>query len=116
MKPEDIRSAVMEGVIDGLTVSLDAQLRALKRLRGEPAEKTKGKRVGMSQVDMVEDILKIAGKALHVNEILERVEKAHGVHIDRESIVSSLTKKIAQGDRFVRSEKNTFGLKEGGKI
>jgi len=32
--------------------------------------------------------------------------------VDRESLVSPLTKKIARGDRFVRTDKNTFGLKE----
>ena len=115
MKQEEIRRTVIDAVIDATTVSLDAQLRALKRLRGEPSGRVKRKRVGMSQVDMGEDILKSAGRDLHINEIIDRVEKVHGLRIDRESIVSSLTKKITQHDRFTRTEKNTFGLKGGKK-
>jgi hypothetical protein len=31
--------------------------------------------------------------------------------VDRESLVSSLTKKVARNDRFLRPEKNTFALR-----
>ena len=113
MNQKEIREVVFAAVIDATTVTLDAQLRALQRLRKQPAEKARKKRVGMSQVDMVEDILAAAGQNLHINEIIDRVEKKHGIHIDRESIVSSLTKKIAQHDRFIRCGKNMFGLKKG---
>jgi hypothetical protein len=30
---------------------------------------------------------------------------------DRESLVSSLTKKVARQDRFLRTDKNTFALR-----
>jgi hypothetical protein len=60
---------------------------------------------------MVHDVLRRAGKPLHISEILERVEKLHGRRLDRESVVSSLVKKIARGDRFVRTDKNVFSLK-----
>jgi hypothetical protein len=43
--------------------------------------------------------------------LLERIRTTFGVQVDRESLVSSLTKKIARGDRFVRTEPNTFGLR-----
>jgi hypothetical protein len=62
---------------------------------------------------MVHDVLHRAGKSLHVKEIIERVEKAHGIKLDRESIVSTLVKKVNRGDRFVRTDKNVFGLKGG---
>jgi hypothetical protein len=42
---------------------------------------------------------------------LERIHAAFGVSVDRESLVSSLTKKVARQDRFLRSDKNTFGLR-----
>ena len=113
MNQQEIHDAVFNAVIDAITVSLDAQLRALQRLRKMPIEKSRRKRVGMSQVDLVEDILKAAGQNLHISDIIDRIEKIHGVRVDRESIVSSLTKKVAQGDRFARSDKNTFGLTEG---
>jgi HB1, ASXL, restriction endonuclease HTH domain len=66
-------------------------------------------------VDMAYDILKKARGPLHVSVLLERIESAFGVAVDRESLVSSLSKKIARRDRFLRTEKNTFGLLPGSK-
>jgi hypothetical protein len=59
---------------------------------------------------MVQDVLRRAGKPLHISEILDRVEKQHGRRLDRESVVSSLVKKIARGERFLRTDKNVFTL------
>jgi hypothetical protein len=67
----------------------------------------------MSQLDFVEDVLAQTGEPLHVNEIIAKVKEAHHVDLDRESIVSALTKRVARNDRFVRTDKNTFGLKRG---
>jgi hypothetical protein len=35
--------------------------------------------------------------------------------VDRDSLVSSLAKKISRGDRFIRTERNTFALRKEGK-
>lgn len=59
------------------------------------------------------DVLLEAGRPLHITEIIKRVERAHGVRLDRESIVSALCKKLARNERFVRTDRNTYGLKEG---
>jgi hypothetical protein len=67
----------------------------------------------MSQIEMVADILRRAREPLHITEIIERVDKLHGKRLDRESIVSALVKKVNRGDRFVRADKNVFGLKGG---
>ena len=98
-------------ILDIFEASLDAQLRAVRRLRQPPAAAGKpqpGK--GLSQVDMAYDILKKARSPLHVSEILSRLQSQFGVSVDRESLVSSLTKKVARKDRFTRTGKNTFGL------
>jgi hypothetical protein len=60
---------------------------------------------------MAYDILKKARAPLHVAQIIERIRAAFAVPVDRESLVSSLTKKVARGDRFLRTDKNTFGLR-----
>jgi hypothetical protein len=60
---------------------------------------------------MAFDVLKKARGPLHVSEILARIQAGVGVTVDRESLVSSLTKKVARGDRFVRTAKNTFGVR-----
>ena len=92
--------------------SLEAQLRAVRRLRQcEPDSAAPRRRKGLSQVDMAFDILKKAHSPLHVSQLLERIQTQFGVAVDRESLVSSLTKKVARGDRFQRPEKNTFALR-----
>src|SRR6266568_4894674 len=63
------------------------------------------------KVDMAYDILKKARSPLHVSHILERIQTQFGVTVDRESLVSSLSKKVARGDRFLRPDKNTFALR-----
>lgn len=105
---KELRDTILEAMEQGL----DAQLRAVRRLRkGEESEARPRAEKGRSQVDMAFDILNRSPRPLHVNEILERIQDAFGAAVDRESLVSSLTKKVARGDRFVRTARNTFGLK-----
>ena len=105
--PEDIRDLILNTI----ETSLDAQLRAVRRLRkGAPAAAGPRRKRGLSQVDMAYDILKKARSPLHISELLARIRTSFSVAVDRESLVSSLSKKIARGDRFRRTEKNTFGL------
>jgi len=91
--------------------SLEAQLRAVRRLRQGETPPAPRRRESLSQVDMAFDILKKARAPLHVSDILSSIQAAFGVAVDRESLVSSLTKKVARGDRFLRADKNTFGLR-----
>lgn len=99
-------------ILSVFEASLDAQLRAVRRLRqGAPSSAAPHRRKGLSQIDMAFDILKKARSPLHVSQILDRIQQQFGVTIDRESLVSSLTKKVARADRFLRPEKNTFSLR-----
>ena len=101
-----------DSILSIFEASLDAQLRAVRRLR-HPAEGAAPgrRRAGLSQVDMAFDILKKAHTPLHISELLARIHSAFHIRVDRESLVSSLTKKVARGDRFLRTGKNTFGLR-----
>ena len=101
-------------VLDAFEVSLEAQLRAIRRLKKGKAEKPRVRK-GLSQVDMAHDILRRAGKPLHVSEIIDRIEALHGQRLDRESLVSALVKKVQRGDRFIRTDKNVFALLKGGQ-
>ena len=106
--PEDLK----DSVLSIFEASLDAQLRAVRRLRrgsGEPAPARR--RAGLSQVDMAYDILKKARSPLHVSQLLSRIQTTFHRSVDRESLVSSLSKKVARGDRFWRTAKNTFALR-----
>ena len=106
--PDDLE----DSILSIFEASLDAQLRAVRRLRGgSPAPAPKPRRAGLSQVDMAYDILKKARTPLHISELLARLHAAFHVTVDRESLVSSLSKKVARGDRFLRTAKNTFALR-----
>jgi hypothetical protein len=99
-------------ILSVFETSLEAQLRAVRRLRqGEMDAPATRPRKGLSQVDMSFDILRKARSPLHVSDLLDRIRSQFSVNIDRESLVSSLSKKVARGDRFLRPEKNTFALK-----
>jgi hypothetical protein len=115
MSKKENEHNVRESVLEAFEASLDAQLRAVRRLRKGGGIQEKGRRrTGMSQVDLVYDILRRAGVPLHVTEILRRVQADHGVRLDRESVVSALSKKVARGVRFVRTDRNTFAVREEG--
>jgi hypothetical protein len=103
---------VKDLILSIFEASLEAQLRAVRRLRqGNPTPAEPRARKGLSQVDMAFDILRKARSPLHVSQILERIQAQFGSAVDRESLVSSLTKKVARNDRFLRPEKNTFALR-----
>jgi hypothetical protein len=105
---DDLRDTILSTI----EVSLDAQLRAVRRLRkGETTENKPSRKSRLSQIDMAYDVLKKARTPLHVSDLLERIQSTFGIRVDRESLVSSLAKKIAQGNRFMRTEPNTFGLR-----
>ena len=106
------KNEVRDILLEAVEVSLDAQLRAVRRLRKGGAVREKGPRIGMSQLDLVYDILSRAGIPLHITEILRRVLADHGVGLDRESVVSALSKKVTRGVRFVRTDRNTFAVRK----
>ena len=100
---------VRETVIDVFITSAEAQLRALRRLKKETrAEVSPKKR--RSILNLIEDILQRSETPLHVKVIIEQVRLLHAVTLDRESIVSALTKKVHRKNRFCRTAPNTFGL------
>lgn len=99
---------------------LRAQLNTIRQLRKEAgfeAQTAKGK--SMSQVDIVYDILANAQHPMHIDAIIAAAQNRFDVKLDKESIVSALTKRIKRQDRFVKTGPNTFSLlslyPEGGK-
>ena len=101
-----------DAILSTFEASLDAQLRAVRRLRqGDTPAARPARKKGLSQVHMAYDVLKKARSPLHVSELLDRIHAAFGVTVDRESLVSSLSKKVARQDRFLRTQKNTFSLR-----
>jgi DNA-directed RNA polymerase delta subunit len=106
VEKEEIRDIIL----DSMVVSLEAQLRALKKLRGSVDEEEPRSK-SMSNLDIVFNILNKSGAPLHISQIIADAEKTFGVKLERESLVSALSKKILKEERFVRTGKNTFALK-----
>lgn len=114
MDNDTIRLAVLEAT----EASLAAQLKAIRSLRiakqppGSqsiaPGQSSRAK--GRSHIDMTYDILTEAARPLHVSEIISRIATRFDVRVDRESLVSALSKRVAREDRFKRTDKNTFAL------
>jgi hypothetical protein len=108
--PESSRDDLLEA----LEVIAKAQLRAIRRLRASPQAKRKATSADgtrrVSSMDMVYDILKREGQPIHISELLAAVKKRFGVDLDRESVVSAMSKRIARQDRFMRTAPNTFAL------
>src|SRR5882724_7237919 len=101
-----------QSILSVFEAALDAQLRAVRRLRkGDAGAPRSSRKAGLSQVDMAYDVLKKARAPLHVSDLLARIQTSFSLSVDRESLVSSLSKKVARGDRFLRTAKNTFGLR-----
>jgi DNA-directed RNA polymerase delta subunit len=99
-------------ILATIEASLDAQLRAVRRLRKGECDETKPtSKVRMSQVDMAYDVLKDTQTPIHIEDLLKRIQTCFDTQVDRESLVSSLVKKIRQGKRFVRTAPNTFTLR-----
>jgi hypothetical protein len=103
-----------DDLLDILEAVSRAQLRAIRRLRRSPKGKSKtgvrGEGARLSGMDMVTDILRRESKPLHISDILAAVEKRFGVALDRESVVSAMSKRVARQDRFMRTAPNTFSL------
>jgi hypothetical protein len=93
---------------------LKAQLEVIRGyLRSEePGRHERKASQRKSQMSTITDILSSAGTPQHVSEIIRQAREQYGVNLDRESMVSALTKKVKKGIAFVRTGPNTFGLKE----
>jgi predicted transcriptional regulator len=94
---------------------LKSQLRVIRQfLHGTDQPVRKERKGGRSQIQVIYDVLRSAQKPLHVTQIIEQAEKDFGIQLDRESIVSALTKKVKSGRVFQRVAPNTFTLKAMG--
>ena len=79
--------------------------RFLNTTKPEPIKRT-------SKVTLVENVLRLAGRPLHISKIIEIAARDFEVQLERDSITSILTKKIKAGQKFIRTAPNTFALKE----
>jgi hypothetical protein len=104
-------SLTRDDLLEILEITAQAQLKTLRALRNKsatPAETNKKK--GRSNMNIVQDVLLAAAGPLHIKEIILQARLVHGVQLNRESLVSALTKKVLDGNVFRRTAPNTFDL------
>lgn len=100
---------VSVSVLSLFEMCLKAQLRVIRDLKNPlpPRPPRPG-----SQPALAYTVLRECGHPLHVNELLAHIQQQFGISFDRDSLASSLSKKVARGDRFIRVAQNTFSLRE----
>lgn len=98
-------------LLDVLETVAHSQLRALRSLRPSTARRGRPPaQKGKFNITIVEDVLKAAPGPLHIQDILAQAQQRFRRKLRRDSLVSALTKKVLEGQTFVRTAPNTFDL------
>jgi hypothetical protein len=95
-----------------LTAQLGVIRSYIKNVAPSGGERRSAPGKSKSQISMIRDILMSTNTPLHVSELIRLVQDRYDVVLDRESVVSALTKKVRKGEIFVRTGPNTYGLKD----
>ena len=99
-------------ILSAFEASLEAQLRAIRRLRTAPRRAPpRAARKVCLKLTWLSTYSRRPAPPYTFPRSLVRIHFTFQATVDRESLVSSLTKKVARGDRFLRTGKNTFGLR-----
>jgi hypothetical protein len=99
-------------ILETIEASLEAQLAAVRNLREKRSRSLKpGPKRKPTNLDAVEAVLAQAGQPLHITEIIRRAQGLCGRTLERDSLVSAITKFILRQERFVRTAPNTFALR-----
>ena len=92
---------------------LKSQLTIIREFLRRGEEPTfKPRKKGRSQMSIIYDTLHSSPAPLHVSEIIARAKDEFHVDLDRESLVSAMTKKVKRGRMFKRVGPNTFTILE----
>ena len=87
----------------------ETKLKIINRFQKAVEPKSKKR---TSKIEIARNVLHIAGRPLHVSEIIRLAQRDFQVALDRDSIVSAILKKVNAGKSFIRTAPNTFALKE----
>ena len=87
----------------------ETKLKIINRFQKAVEPKSKKR---TSKIEIARNVLRIAGRPLHVSEIIRLAQRDFQVALDRDSIVSAILKKVNAGNSFIRTAPNTFALKK----
>jgi len=110
MKTEELKDILLQV----LELQLEYQLRAIRQLRGKAETEAvlpprRGRR-RQSLVDLCIQILTEESRPLHVDDLVQLLQKRFGRLTDRDALSSSLAKKARAGILFRQSAPATFCL------
>ncbi len=110
MKTEEFKDVLLQV----LELQLEYQLRAIRQLRGKAEEEAipplKRGRRRQSLIDLSFQILTEEKKPLHVDDLVQLLQKRFGRLTDRDALSSSLAKKARAGIIFRQVAPATFAL------
>ncbi len=115
MKTEEFKDTLLQV----LELQLEYQLRAIRQLRGKVDTKAdlpprRGRR-RQSLVDLSVQILTEERKPLHVDDLVQLLQKRFGRLTDRDALSSALAKKARAGAIFRQTAPATFALIDAGE-
>jgi hypothetical protein len=115
MKTEDFKDILLQV----LELQLEYQLRAVRQLRGkaetEPAFATLRGRRRQSLVDLSVQILTEERRPIHVDDLVQLLQKRFGRLTDRDALSSALAKKARRGILLRQNAPATFALIDSGE-
>jgi hypothetical protein len=110
MENEELKDVLLQV----LELQLEYQLRAIRQLRGkaetEPALAPRRGRRRQSLVDLSVQILTEQRRPLHVDDLVQLLQKRFGRLTDRDALSSALAKKARRGMLLRQSGPATFAL------
>ena len=74
----------------------ESKLKVINRFQKGIKPKTKR----TSKIEIAKNVLHIAGRPLHVSEIIQLAKRDFEIELDRDSIVSAILKKVKTGKSF----------------
>jgi hypothetical protein len=101
------RNELLESIIEIQEKMLHAQLNVIKKIRQRDKEKPAIEK-GMSKIDAALYILKTERRPLHITELIKEIEKRYHIEIERDSLVSALSKKLNKIKELHKVGRNTF--------
>jgi len=102
---------ISEDLLNLFDALLRAQLNTIRQLRKAAGMEEKPPKVkSMSHMDIVYDILTVAQRPMHVDDIIAQAKQKFDIELDKESVVSALIKRVKRQDRFMKVGPNTFTL------
>jgi len=105
---KETKDDLYQAILSIEEAKLKAQLKVIRKMISPelPNVETKPKR--MSQINVAYNILYENHEPMHISRIIKEAKLIYNLDIDRESLVSAISKKVNKNDRFIRTDKNTF--------